>query len=199
MIKCSVFAQKFKTTEMKKLIKYSITVVILFFGTTSLIGRNSISDTSIFILNGVINNATKALTVNSKCMVYIFEENKLVDSILVRAQKPFEINIKENLWYTLKLTNENSIPIMISFDTRTDNYKIKDNTFFFEVEFLSTEKLKEINKDMIELPIGQASFNHKTGAIELRKNYSKFYYSNIFKVSEKQSVSIEEDLAIKGN
>jgi hypothetical protein len=182
---------------MKNIIKYLIIAAILLYSTT-LVG-NTISDTSLFIINGVINNVTKTLKANSKCKLYIFEENKLVDSIVVRAQRPFEIKIKENLWYTLKLTNENTIPIMISFDARTNNNKIKDNTFFFEVEFLSKEKVAEINYDMIELPVGHAYFNQKTGAIELRKNYSKFYYSNIYKVNEKQNFSKQEDLAIKSN
>lgn len=184
---------------MKKTVKILATAIIILLGTLNLVAENKISDTSVFVLNGVISNFQRSIKPNAKCKVQIFEENKLFDSIVVRPQQAFEIIVKKNVWYTIKITNENAIPIMISIDTRTGNCKIKDNTFFFEVELCSNKKLIEMNKEVAEFPLGYASFNSVTGAIELRKNYSKFYYSNLYKVSEKQNSSREEVLAIKGN
>jgi hypothetical protein len=173
---------KMKTT-IKLSIMIALMVIISFMNKLHASGKK---DTTVLIINGrILVNSDKIKQI-SKCKVELYNENNLVNSMSIRWQKPFEFKLKENVWYTIRITGDDLIPVMVSFNTATgDKSDVKD-LFCFDVEMLTMDQLPFINKDIMEFPVGHVEFNKEKGIFEAREAYTAFYKSNLFIDGETQ-------------
>lgn len=164
---------------MKNTINILAAILVVITLTTSSVKANKIkNDTSDFVVNGLILKSKEIKEL--KCRLELFYENKKVDSVDINMNQAFDIFLKKNVWYTLRVTKEGYLPLMISFNTEVDNItKVKNNTFKFETELIPLEETKQLNQDMLDFPVGIVSLNKKTRKFEARETYTNNYITNL--------------------
>jgi hypothetical protein len=172
---------------MKTAIKIFITLVALLYGLVSNAAtKASQADTLDFIVNGLILQKNKKI--NQTCKLELFYENTKVDSVLIRFNKPFEYTFKKNVWYTIRVSKEGFVPILISFNTEMkDQEKVKDNFFAFETELIDLEQAKYLNRDELDFPVGLVTFNTETKKFGARDIYTTNHYVSLYNPDEIQN------------
>jgi hypothetical protein len=172
---------------MKTAIKIFITLVALLYGLVSNAAtKASQADTLDFIVNGLILQKNKKI--NQTCKLELFYENTKVDSVLIRFNKPFEYTFKKNVWYTIRVSKEGFVPILISFNTEMkDQEKVKDNFFAFETELIDLEQAKYLNRDELDFPVGLVTFNTETKKFGARDIYTTNHYASLYNPDEIQN------------
>jgi hypothetical protein len=168
---------------MKNTIKTLAAVIILLtISATALVGKNKDLDTADFIVNGIILKTNKKL--DSKCTLELFYENTIVNSKVIQQNKPFEFKLKKNTWYTIRVTKEGFVPLLISFNTALENNDIVENNLFqFETELIDLEKAKYMDRDLIDFPVGLVAYNKETQRFEARDLYTQNYISGLNKTN----------------
>lgn len=166
---------------MKAAIKLSIMIVVVtIISLTNKLHAISKNDSTVLIINGRILVNSEKIKLNSKCKVELYNENNLINSLNIRWQKPFEFKLNKNIWYTIRITGDDLIPLMVSFNTATgEEFHVKD-VFCFDVEMITIDQLPFMNKDIVEFPVGHVEFNKENGIFEARDAYTAFYKNNLF-------------------
>lgn len=181
---------------MKTAIKtLAAAILFLLMATNVLIASNKPSDTTDFVVNGLILQQNKKL--NKNCKIELFYENKVIDSSSVRVNKPFEFKLKRNVWYTIRVTKIGSIPLLISFNTKLEeNDQVDNNLFAFETELIDLQQAKFLNKDLVDFPVGVVEYNKNTRKFEARDVYTQNYISGLYR-SSNQEVDIAKEYVTK--
>ncbi|MBA2611038.1 MAG: hypothetical protein H0U95_03640 [Bacteroidetes bacterium] len=108
-------------------------------------------------LNGLILKSPKKTKGLYK--VELLQDNNVVDSKTVPVNKPFEFALAKNTWYTVRISKEGFVPLLISIDTELN----KDNTtlyeFEFETELFHSSDVNSIDRDSFDLPYGLVRFD----------------------------------------
>lgn len=166
---------------MKKLINIAAAVLLLLAAaTTKAAGNGNPSDTSDFIVNGLIIQKNKKI--DQRCKLELFYENSMIDSSNARVNKPFEFKLKKNVWYTIRVTKEGYVPLLISFNTEVNKGDtVIDNLFAFETELIDLNQAKYMDKDLLDFPVGVVSLNKTTGNFEARDLYTQNYMIGLVK------------------
>lgn len=165
---------------MKTIIRTLATLIIFLCGTFACsAAKEQRTDTADFIINGLILQKNKKL--DQHCSLELFYENTKIDSIRIKCNKPFEYKLKKNVWYTIRVTKEGHVPLLISFNTEiNDNETIKDNFFAFETELIDLVKAKSLNKDILDFPVGLVAFNKETRKFEARDIYTQNHIAGLY-------------------
>ncbi|MFO0357377.1 MAG: hypothetical protein ACK50A_10495 [Sphingobacteriaceae bacterium] len=166
----------------KKLVKTILLSLVLLISNVS--KSALLKDSTALVINGLIISSSKKANLIEKCKVQLFKGNVLVDSAFVRFNKQYEFKLKRNDWYTIKVTAENMIPLMVSFDTYLGQEKVKYNKFYFETELFCIDDLRFMNKDIVEFPIGHVYFNSSTGYFEASERYTSYHGDILFDESK---------------
>jgi hypothetical protein len=164
---------------MKTINKISVMILLVLmtsFTSNALTGK----DTTDLRINGRLLRSLDNIKVNSKCKVLLYNENKLIDSVEAKWRKPFEFKLMKNVWYTIKVSGEDLVPIMISFNTNTGDVKDVQDIFYFDVELHSIDKLPFMNKNLMEFPIGHVKFNKENKRLEASENYTANFLDKLF-------------------
>jgi len=182
---------------MKKAIKTLAAIITLLMTTSNSIAENTKNlDTLHFVVNGLIHQTNKKLDQN--CKVELFYENQVVDSSIMRLNKPFEFKLKKNVWYTIRVTKEGSLPLLISFNTKLDEKDIVDNNLFaFETELIDLQEAKFLNKDLVDFPVGVVAYNKDTRKFEARDVYTQNYISGLYNTNKNSNGDIVKEYVTK--
>lgn len=163
---------------MKTTLKTLAAIIGLTLLTSTVVANDNKSNPSEFVVNGIIVKTNKKL--DSKCKVELFYENQLIEETIIKMDKPFEYKLKKDVWYTIRVTKEGFLPLLISFNTAAGNEQILDNTFHFETELIEMAEAKFLNPDLIDFPVGIVALNKETKKFEARDVYTNNYVANLF-------------------
>jgi len=108
-------------------------------------------------LNGVILKSPKKERGVYK--VELWQDNIIIDSKTVAYNMPFEFSLTKNSWYTIRITKEGFVPLLISIDTQL---KIKNPSIYefnFQTELYHTSDVNNIDKDSFDLPFALVRFD----------------------------------------
>jgi hypothetical protein len=155
-----------------------------------MIAKSEASDPTDFVVNGVIIKTDKKL--DSKCKIELFYENKLVDSSIIRMNRPFEYRLKKNVWYTLRVTKEGFLPLTVSFNTEVGNEEILQSIFHFATELIPLSEAQFLNPDLIDFPVGIVSLNKKTKKFEANGVYTDNHLTGLNKAPEIKADIVKE-------
>jgi hypothetical protein len=166
---------------MKKVIEIvAIIALFLYASASKAAGNSNPSDTTDFIVNGLILQKNKKI--DQHCKLELFHENSKIDSRDIRFNKPFEYKLKKNIWYTIRITREGCVPLLISFNTEMkDGETINDNLFAFETELIDVKQAQFLDKDLLDFPVGLVAFNKENGKFEARDIYTQNYMIGLSK------------------
>ncbi len=180
---------------MKNTLKITLSLIIILvmmINTTKATVNKT--DSSRFILNGKILRSDKRS--DAKCKIELLFQNTVVDSSIINMNKPFKYNLKKNAWYTLRVTKEGHLPLLISFNTELkDNAVVLENTFYFETELIQLADAKNMNQQFIDFPIGLVEFNEMTGRFET----TEVFTSNYLAALNKNNSGVTNDLVSSEN
>jgi len=163
---------------MKKAIKKLVAVVILLTVSVTIVkaGKGK-GDTNDFVVRGVI---AKSNNEHSKFKIELFYENRKVDSSIVNPEESFDVKLKKNVWYTIRISTEGFVSQMISFNTELKNgVKVKNNKFEFTTELISNADAELLNKELLEFPISVVSVDKTTRKFQARESYTNSYLHNL--------------------
>ncbi len=165
-------------------------MIILMLITNTVLAKGTKSNPGDFTINGIIVKTNKKL--DSKCKIELFNENQLVDSSIIKMNKPFELKLKKDVWYTLRVTKEGFLPLMISFNTETYNEEVLNNEFHFETELIELAEAKFLNPDLIDFPVGIVALNKDTKKFEARETYTNNYTMGLFQTPQLPADIVKE-------
>ncbi|MDO9000926.1 MAG: hypothetical protein Q7W45_14250 [Bacteroidota bacterium] len=117
----------------------------------------TISPLAVLKLNGMILKSPNGEKGTYK--IELLQDNTVVDAKDVKFNDPFEFNLVKNAWYTVRITKEGFIPLLISVDTEMDSNKPKLYEFNFETELYHTSQINHLDKGTLDLPIGLVKFD----------------------------------------
>ena len=109
-------------------------------------------------INGLILKSPKGGGKGSY-KVELLLDNDVIATKYVSVKKPFEFTLDKNLWYTIRITKENFIPLLISVDTEFKNASLEPYEFSFETELYHKTSVNATDKDSFDLPIGLIRFD----------------------------------------
>jgi hypothetical protein len=177
---------------MKTAIKTLAMAFLFLLGLVNdVLAGNKPTDTSDFVINGLIIQTNKKM--NQKCKLELFYENKVIDSSIVKLNKPFEFKLKKNVWYTIRVTKEGFVPLLISFNTELgQNDIVENNSFAFETELIDIDQSKFLDRDLIDFPVGLVSYNKNNRKFEARDLYTQNYISGLFNSNTKNIDIVKE-------
>lgn len=157
---------------MKKLSSKTAIFAILF---TVFFSNNSFSilkgkDSTVCLkINGIILKSP--VRERGSYTVELFLDNTKIDSSLVSVNKPFEFNLSKNLWYTLRISKNGFVPLLISIDTKLIHNNSTPYEFLFETELYHTTKINEIDRYTYDLPIGIVKFDESKNRFYPAEDY----------------------------
>lgn len=108
-------------------------------------------------INGLILKSPKGGKGSYK--VELLLDNDIIATKYVSVNKPFEFTLDKNLWYTVRITKENFVPLLISVDTEFKNETLAPYEFSFETELYHKTSINATDKDSFDLPIGLIRFD----------------------------------------
>jgi hypothetical protein len=91
--------------------------------------------------------------------VELLRDNDVVDSKDVSIKKPFEFSLEKNVWYTIRITKEGFVPLLISVDTELKKENLTPYEFNFQTELFHNSSVNSIDRDSFDLPIGLIRFD----------------------------------------
>lgn len=128
-------------------------------------------------LNGIILKAPHKAERGSY-KVELLHENKVVDSCKVSVNKEFKFSLYKNKWYTVRVTKDGHVPLLISFDTKLDEQNALIYDFLFETEVLDAKEVNASN-EIMDFPIGLVRFD---------RTHNRFYPVEDYTASIKQKI-----------
>jgi hypothetical protein len=108
-------------------------------------------------INGLILKSPKGGKGTYK--VELFLDNDIVETKNVAVNKPFEFTLNKNLWYTVRITKEDFITMLISVDTEFKKEAGVPYEFNFQTELYHKTTVNSIDRDSFDLPIGLIRFD----------------------------------------
>lgn len=108
-------------------------------------------------INGLILKSPKGGKGTYK--VELLLDNDIVETKNVAVNKPFEFTLNKNLWYTVRITKENFITLLISVDTEFKKETGVPYEFNFQTELYHKTSVNSIDRDSFDLPIGLIRFD----------------------------------------
>ena len=91
--------------------------------------------------------------------IELFLDNTIVDSKNISFNKPFEFSLAKNSWYTVRITKEGFVPLLISVDTKLAPENLATYEFNFETELYHKSSVNSIDKATYDLPIGLINYD----------------------------------------
>ncbi|MBA3683173.1 MAG: hypothetical protein H0W73_18710 [Bacteroidetes bacterium] len=159
-----------KTSKFTSVI---LTVVALVFCiNTSNAKTNPITQNSSTCLkiNGIILKAPHKAERGSY-KVELLKDNVVIDSSKVSVNKEFEFVLSKNSWYTIRVTKEGHVPLLLSIDTKIDAQNALIYEFQFETELLDSKTVNAGN-DIMDFPIGVVKFDKVNNRFYPVENYT---------------------------
>ncbi|MBL7919307.1 MAG: hypothetical protein JNJ40_03270 [Bacteroidia bacterium] len=133
-------------------------------------------------INGIILKAPHRAERGSY-KVELLSDNKVIDSCKVTVNKEFKFSLYKNNWYTVRVTKEGYVPLLISFDTKMDEGNALVYEFLFESEVLDAKNVDASN-EVMELPIGLVKFDKANNRFYPVENYTASIKQKIFDPSK---------------
>ncbi len=133
-------------------------------------------------INGIILKAPHKAE-RGAYKVELLNENKVVDSCKVTVNKEFKFSLRKNNWYTVRVTKEGYVPLLISFDTKMDEGNALVYEFLFESEVLDAKKV-DATHEVMDLPIGLVKFDQANNRFYPVENYTASIKQKIFDPSK---------------
>ena len=127
----------------KSLIKKVIIMCTLFFFNNSFASVYNEWSAVCLKINGIILKSAKEERGLYK--IELFNDKKIVDSSFVSVNKPFEFNLVKNLLYTIRVTKDGFIPLLIKIDTEINTENLTLYEFRFQTELRPSDKAKSEN------------------------------------------------------
>jgi len=147
-------------------------------------------DSSICLkLNGIVLKAPHKAERGSY-KVELLSENKVIDSCKVTVNKEFKFSLYKNNWYTVRITKEGHVPLLISFDTKMDNENALVYEFLFETEVLDAKNV-DASHEVMDLPIGLVRFDAANNRFYPVENYTASIKDKIFNPSKSKFFNSE--------
>lgn len=147
-------------------------------------------DSSICLkLNGIVlKSPHKAERGSYK--VELLNDNKVIDSCKVTVNKEFKFSLYKNNWYTVRITKEDHVPLLISFDTKMDSENALIYEFLFETEVLDTKTVNASN-EIMDFPIGLVRFDKANNRFYPVEDYTASIKQKIFEPSKSKFFNSE--------
>lgn len=132
-------------------------------------------------VNGLVH--LRELEENSNCIVYLFNENRIIDSLNIETGVEFEFKLNKNSWYSIKITKEGFYPVLISLNTEVPSgARMKKNKFWFETDMIKISSIDVVDKDVIDFPVGIVSFDKEKKCFDAHDKYTKYHMKRLFNV-----------------
>lgn len=170
---------------MKKLnlnLKMLAMLAIMLFVNSSFALVNKKDSAVCLKINGIILKAPHKAERGSY-KVELLSDNKVIDSCKVTVNKEFKFSLYKNNWYTVRVTKEGYVPLLISFDTKMDEGNALVYDFLFESEVLDAKNVDASN-EVMELPIGLVKFDKANNRFYPVENYTASIKQKIFDPSK---------------
>lgn len=113
----------------------------------------------------------------SKVHVKLIEENKAIDSLIVDPNVTFKFNLKGRHYYAVRITQEGTVPRLISISTWMPEGLREVNLykFHFDLYQLRDEQLTAETTDILDFPIALIKYDEVKGYFD----YNSFYTTHI--------------------
>ncbi|MDA9312357.1 hypothetical protein N9515_02670 [Vicingaceae bacterium] len=121
-------------------------------------------------LTGVIyNNKTKVKDV----VVNIYDHNKLIKKIDVRASNRFVTNLPLNTVLTIEITAPNFHAKRFVIDSKvTSKLRKSQIKYDFDIDIFREDELANVNTSYLDFPVGLVSFDSKRESFHRNKKYT---------------------------
>ncbi|MEO6306126.1 MAG: hypothetical protein ABIP51_23460 [Bacteroidia bacterium] len=148
-----------------------------------------------FSTNPIIQNTATCLKINGIILkaphkaergsykVELLKDNVVIDSTKVSVNKEFEFALSKNAWYTIRVTKEGFVPLLLSVDTKLDPQNALIYDFKFETELLDSKQVNA-NNEIMDLPIGLVQFDKANNRFYPVENYTVDIKQKIFDPSK---------------
>ncbi len=172
---------------MKTIITHSaklmaLSLLIIVNSSFALINKQ---DSSVCLkINGIILKAPHKAERGSY-KVELLNENQVIDSCKVSVNKQFKFSLNKNNWYTLRITKEGHVPLLISFDTKIDDQNALVYEFLFETEVLDAKKVNASN-EVMDFPIGIVRYDRINNRFYPIEDYTASMIQKILDPSKPQ-------------
>lgn len=187
-----------KTSKFTSLMLTVIAFVLCInnaFAHTNPIKQNS---TTCLKINGIILKAPNKAERGSY-KVELLKNNVVIDSTKVSVNKEFEFALSKNEWYTIRVTKEGFVPLLLSVDTKLDSQNALIYDFKFETELLDAQTVNA-SHDVMDLPIGLVQFDPANNRFYPVENYTADIKQKIFDPSKsKYSEKYENNGSMMAN
>ncbi|MBA3682992.1 MAG: hypothetical protein H0W73_17780 [Bacteroidetes bacterium] len=158
------------------------TFAFMLFISSSFASINKKDSTLCLRLNGIILKTPK-IAERGSYKIELLHENKVIDSCKVTVNKEFKFSLYKNNWYTVRVTKEGRVPLLISFDTKMDEENALIYDFLFETEVLDSKKVNASN-EIMDFPIGLVKFDKKNNRFYPVEDYTASIKQKIFDPSK---------------
>ncbi len=91
--------------------------------------------------------------------VELLLDNTVVEAKEISCNKPFEFTLTKNAWYTVRITKDGFVPLLISVDTELGLENLTVYEFNFETELYHSTDVNYIDRDAFDLPIGLVRYD----------------------------------------
>jgi hypothetical protein len=140
-------------------------------------------------INGIILKAPHKAERGSY-KVELLKDNIVIDSTKVSVNKEFEFALSKNAWYTIRVTKDGYVPLLLSIDTKLEAENALIYEFKFETELLDA-KAVNANNEIMELPIGLVQFDPANNRFYPVENYTADIKQKIFDPSKSKFFNAE--------
>ncbi len=171
-----------KTSKLTSLMLTVITFVLCVNSSYAYTNPPAKNSATCLKINGIILKAPHKAERGSY-KVELLKDNVTVDSTKVSVNKEFEFALSKNSWYTIRVTKEGYVPLLLSIDTKIDTQNALIYEFKFETELLDAKKVNA-SHDIMDLPIGLIQFDKSNNRFYPVENYTADIKQKIFDPSK---------------
>ena len=177
----NLIKNKAMKTTFKNPAMLALLIFVLFVNNSFASYQNN--DSSFCLkLNGLILKSPNKAE-RGRYKIELLSNNRIIDSSMVPVNKPFEFFLSKNTWYTVRVTKEGFVPLLISVDTKLNSQNANIYEFQFETELLDAKNINTSNKHVMDFPIGVVRFDSANNRFYPIEEYTADIKKQLFEQS----------------
>jgi len=121
-------------------------------------------------LSGKVNHLSHKADDSYKAELIYY--NTVVDSVIVKDNKPFKFNFKKNAYYAIRISKKGYVTRLISVHTHLTKDKDGFYRMHFDTELIEEADSNGLDAETLDFPIAIISFDKKLGWFYYNEEYT---------------------------
>lgn len=126
---------------------------------------------------------------SQNCLIELIEPSKTVETmILTNGETKFEMVLKKNTNYLIRISKKGYIKKSIAIDTHILTLENEIHEFKFEIALLKESEMNKLNKNMLNTPVAMIQYDYQSDSFIHNQEYFDMVRKELYNTNDKDQM-----------